>query len=140
MTDATLTKTIVINAPTHTVWDMLTKREKIATWFHPSKADLQADEVFELYGHDDPEQENRICWGKVLTMEPHHTLVYEFTIRPMNGVMTKVAWHLGEVMGGTRLTMVHTGLDQLGEEGFGLFSALDQGWDKHLTSLREKVD
>ncbi len=139
MTDATLTKTIVINAPIHTVWDLLTKRDKIAMWFHPSKADLKLGEEFELFGRDDPEQNSRICWGTVHKMDPTHTLVYDFTIRPMNGVITTVAWHLGQVMGGTQVTMVHTGLEQLGAEGFGLFSGLDQGWDKHLTQMRDAV-
>jgi uncharacterized protein YndB with AHSA1/START domain len=139
MADATLTKTIVINAPIHTVWDMLTKRDKLALWFHPSKADMALGETFELYGRDDPDQNDRICWGMVHEMAPTHTLVYDFTIRQMNGVVTKVAWHLGEVMGGTQVTMVHTGLEQLGEEGFGLFAGLDQGWDKHLSTLREQL-
>lgn len=137
MTDATLTKSIVIKAPIQTVWDMLTKREKIALWFHPSKGDLQLGEMFELYGRDDPEQENRICWGTVHQMDPHHTLVYDFTIRPMNGVITTVSWHLGQVMGGTQLTMVHSGLEQLGNEALDLFAALDGGWDKHLSALRD---
>lgn len=138
MTEATLTKTIVIQAPIGSVWDMLTKRDKIALWFHPCDGDLQPGKPFALFGRDDPNQESRICWGDVLEMEPPNRLVYSFTIRQMNGVITRVEWTLTEVMGGTRLMMTHTGLEQLGEPGFGLFSGLDKGWDKHLAAFRDQ--
>jgi len=138
MTEATLKKTIVIQAPIRSVWDMLTKRNKIGLWFHPSDGDLQEGKPFALFGRDDKEQKNRICWGDVLEMDPPNRLVYSFTIRQMNGVVTRVEWTLTEVMGGTRLMMTHTGLEQLSETGFGLFSGLDQGWDKHLTAFRDQ--
>ena len=70
-------------------------------------------------------------------MEPPSVLVYTFTIKPLNGVMTTVTWTLEEIYGGTKLTLEHEGLDAAGSAALGLLAALDAGWDRHLGGLRE---
>ena len=70
-------------------------------------------------------------------MDKPGTLVYSFTIGPLNGAMTTVTWKLEEIQDGTRLTLQHEGISEAaGEAAIGLLMALDKGWDKHLGSLR----
>ena len=53
--------------------------------------------------------------------------------------MTKVTWLLDEVQGGTRLTLIHEGLDKAAQSPLGLILSLDKGWDEHLGALRQAV-
>lgn len=138
MTATTITKTVFLDAPRHVVWDFLTKREKLARWFHPAEEDLVEGADFSLL--DQRSEMSRICWGTVLEMRPHESLVYTFTVKSLNGAMTTVRWTLKEAAGGTQLTLVHEGIEQAaGEAAFMLLSALDSGWDEHFGRLRKEV-
>ncbi|MCV0427506.1 MAG: SRPBCC domain-containing protein [Roseibium sp.] len=136
MTETTITKTVILNAPRNVVWDFLTKSEKLARWFHPSENDLEEGAEYALL--DQRADMARVCWGTVLEMRPHESLVYTFTVKPLNGAMTTVRWSLKEVAGGTQLTLVHEGIEKAaGEAAFMMLSALDKGWDDHLGRLRQ---
>ena len=138
MTETTITKTVILNAPREIVWDFLTKREKLARWFHPAENDLQEGQDYTLL--DQRADLSRICWGTVLEMRPHESLVYTFTVKPLNGAMTTVRWSLKEVAGGTQLTLTHEGIEKAaGQAAFMMLSALDKGWDDHLGRLRESA-
>lgn len=136
MTATTITKTVFLNAPREIVWAFLTERDKLARWFHPAEEDLQEGSDYTLL-----DQENgmsRICWGKVLEMRPFVSLVYTFTVKPLNGAMTTVRWTLEDAAGGTRLTLSHEGIEKAaGEAAFMMLSALDAGWDAHFGRLRD---
>jgi uncharacterized protein YndB with AHSA1/START domain len=133
----TITKTAFFKVPRETVWAFLTRRDKLALWFYAGAADLAAGQDFVLSEPGASGKEAERCWGKVLEMERPSKLVYSFTIKPMNGVMSTVAWTLDEVQGGTRLTLEHTGLEQMGAAALGMLTELDAGWDRHIGKLRE---
>lgn len=138
MTATTMTKTIFLKAPRETVWAFLTEKDKLARWFHPAEEDLKEGADYTLL--DQHGNMDRICWGKVLEMRPHGSLVYTFTVKPLNGAMTTVRWTLEEAAGGTRLTLVHEGIEQAaGEAAFRMLTALDAGWDEHFGRFRREV-
>ncbi len=132
MSGITLNKTIFLPADKARVWAFLTDPEKLATWFHKPAAPLAAQASYEMFG---TESGDRLMWGEVIAARPHDYLEYSFEIGPLQGVATRVAWTLEAVPGGTRLSLVHSGLPE-GEAGFGLVLALDEGWDSHLSRLR----
>jgi uncharacterized protein YndB with AHSA1/START domain len=133
----TITKTIFINAPREIVWEFLTKKDKLALWFHPAESDLALDSDYALVeaGADG----KKLCWGRVLEMQPHTHMLWSFTVQPLQGAMTTVQWTLDEVSSGTRVTLVHSGVGKAaGEAAMGLLMALDKGWDEHFSALRQQ--
>ena len=141
MSDSTLTKTVIFDAPRQTVWAFLTQKDKLAQWFHPAKADLAKDEDFAFLGIGADGSAETICRGTVLEMNAPEKLVYSFTIKPLGGAMTRVTCTLDECHGGTRLTLVHEGLGEAAGDGaMGMLKAIDAGWDRHFASLRGKAE
>lgn len=139
-TDSTLVKTIFFAASRETVWSFLTEKDKLAKWFHPANADLEEGKDYALMGKADDGAPSKLCWGTVLKMDMPSTLVWSFTVRPLNGAMTTVTWTLEEAAGGTKLTLAHEGIEAAaGESALGLIMALDAGWDAHLKDMREAV-
>ncbi len=132
MTDAQIRKSIYLAASPDTVWAFLTEADKLATWFHPAKADLVEGAPYALLADDGSE----ICWGEVLEMAKPQRMKWTFTVNPLAGVITTVEWEIEAVAGGTRLSLTHTGLDAT-EAGFSLLTALDNGWDEHFGKLRK---
>lgn len=137
MTDPVITKTVFFAASRETVWSFLTEKDKLAEWFHPAEADLAEGEDYALMANGDDGKPAPLCWGTVLEMDRPSRMQWSFTATPLNGLMTKVDWTLEEVAGGTQLTLVHTGLEAAGVDGFGLVMALDRGWDDHFGRLRQ---
>jgi len=139
MTATTISKTVFLKAPRELVWAFLTEKDKLARWFHPAEEDLKEGQSYTLL--DQNGDMSRICWGNVLEMRPHDSLVYTFTIKPLNGAMTTVRWTLEDAVGGTRLTLVHEGIEKAaGKAALMMLSALDTGWDKHFSRLRAEAD
>ena len=141
MTEAkTIHKTLILNANQETVWNFLTKREKLAQWFHPARTDLAEGEGYELLEIGEDGTESPICWGTVLEMQAPQLLRYTFTVKPLNGALTTVTWTLEDIGGATRLTLTHEGIEAAaGEAHMGLLLALDKGWDEHLATLRSSL-
>ncbi|MCY6381114.1 SRPBCC family protein [Hoeflea prorocentri] len=135
MSNAEIIKTIFLAASRETVWDFLTRSEKLAEWFHPAERDLAEGEDYALMGQTDDGAPARLCWGTVVEMDKPSKMVWTFTIRPLDGAMTTVTWLLDDVADGTRLTLHHTGFTDIAAP-FELMRALDSGWDKHLSDLR----
>lgn len=137
MTGTTIVKTLFFSAPRETVWAFLTEKDKLAKWFHPANADLVQGENYALLDRDSGE---KLCWGSVLEMRPVSRLVWSFTVKPLNGAMTKVTWELEETAGGTRLSLNHEGVEAAaGEAAMSLLTALDRGWDEHFGKLRDTI-
>ena len=132
MSTSEIVRTLTLTVPPEAVWDYLTKPEKLAEWFHAPKTDLVAGKSYELFG---TESGDKLCWGEVVTHKPFTELSYTFSIKPFAGVMTTVAWTLEPVGTGTKLTLRHTGFDQLGDSSTDLHGALSSGWDGHLERL-----
>jgi len=140
MNKSTITKSAFFSATRETVWAFLTETEKLALWFHPAESDLAEHQEYVLIQKREDGTAEKQCWGKVLEMNKPSRLVYTFTIKPLNGVMTTVTWTLEESSGGTKLTLTHEGIDKvLGNAALDLLNALDAGWDKHLSRLRSAV-
>lgn len=135
----TITKTVFFKASPDIVWAFLTEKDKLAQWFHPAEADLANGKDYALVGKSAEGELVKQCWGTVQHWEPPSKLIYSFTVKPLNGVMTKVTWTLNETHGGTKLTLNHEGLAAAGDAALGLLTALDAGWDEHLGRLRTMV-
>ncbi|PCI46250.1 MAG: ATPase [Alphaproteobacteria bacterium] len=140
MTNATITKSVFFNASRETVWAFLTEKEKLALWFQPAESDLVENQEYALIQKADDGSVTKLCWGTVLEMDKPSRLVYSFTIKPLGGAMTTVTWTLEEAHGGTKLSLRHEGICAAeGDVATGLLMRLDEGWDKHLTSLRAAI-
>lgn len=135
----TITKTVFFKAPRSKIWAYLTEKDKLAAWFHPAEADLAEGRDYALIGPSADGEPTKQCWGTVEHWDPPAKLIYSFTVKPLNGVMTKVIWTLNEVEGGTKLTLCHQDLPENGDAALGLLRALDAGWDEHLGKLRDTV-
>ena len=122
------------------MWAFLTEKEKLALWFHLAESDLALGQDYALIQKAEDGAVTKLCRGTVLEMDKPSRLVYSFTIKPLGGAMTTVTWTLEEVRGGTKLSLRHEGISKAaGEAAMGLLMALDEGWDKHLASLRGRL-
>jgi len=142
MSNTTITKSCFFAASRETVWSFLTEKDKLGQWFHPATSDLAVGEDYALVKKNNEDgDEEKICWGKVLEMDKPSTLVYTFTVGPLESAMTTVTWTLEEIPDGTRLTLIHEGISRAaGEAAIGLLMSLDHGWDKHLDTLRGAIN
>lgn len=132
MTETVIRKSIYLNATPEQVWEYLTDPEKLALWFHIPTAPLEQGSDLKMHG---AESGNLLIWGTVNTARRPEYLEYTFTIGPMGDAVSLVKWTLIAVVGGTRLSLEHTGLPQ-GAEAFGLTLSLDKGWDEHIGRMR----
>ena len=136
MSNSTITKTAFFATSPETLWAYLTEADKLGEWYHPARQDLQADQDYELYN---PENDERWIWGSVLEWNPPKKLVYTFIIPPLENISSTVTWVLEEALGGTKLSITHEGIGELGDEALGLIMALDDGWDEHIGKLRNTL-
>jgi uncharacterized protein YndB with AHSA1/START domain len=67
-------------------------------------------------------------WGEVLVWEPPHRLAYSWHLRQDRRDATRVEIRFAPVEGGTRVSIVHTGWERLGERGAPLRDRNRQGW------------
>lgn len=137
MSNTTIEKSIYLKASPEVVWSYLTDKDRLAEWFHEAAADLEPNRDYQLISRSDNGVTEKVCWGTVLAMEPHTHLKYTFTVKPLNGALTTVTWRLEQVHGGTRLSLLHEGIEAAaGEAAMSLLLALDRGWDDHLSRMR----
>lgn len=131
----TINKSIYLAAPKEKVWAFLTEIEQVKIWFHRYDVKLTEGAAFKIYGQDSGDQ---LGFGRVLKADPHDLLEYSFAVGPMPEDNSTVTWTLQDAPGGTKLTLVHSGLpDDL--EGFSLLMALDKGWDDHMGRMRDPI-
>lgn len=136
MSTTIINKSIFIAASRETVWAYLTDKDKLGEWFHPAESNLVEGKPYALL-EDASDSNSKACWGDVLSAKKPSFLSYTFTIKPLSGAMTTVNWTLEEAAGGTRITLSHEGISEAaGDAALGLLMALDNGWDKHLSTLR----
>ncbi|MEO0385223.1 MAG: SRPBCC domain-containing protein [Pseudomonadota bacterium] len=141
MADATtISKTVFFAAPRETVWSFLTDKDKLATWFHPSDANLEEGKPYTLHRIAEDGTKVPQIYGQVLEMDAPNRLVTTFCIAPFGEKSTTVTWVLEEAAGGTRLHLTHEGVaDAAGEATGRMLLSLDAGWDEHFASLRKSV-
>lgn len=131
----TLRKTIYLKAAKEEVWPYLTEPDKMALWFHKPTKTLAKGDAFAMHGTTSGD---KMIWGDVIEAYPFDHLEYTFTIPHTPDNVSTVRITLDEVLGGTRLTLVHEGLP-IEEQAFDLTLALDKGWDGHFAQLRDAV-
>ena len=133
MSGTPISKSVFLKADKQSVWRHLTDKDLLGKWFHPATSDLAAGQEFTLVSQKDGD---RMCWGRVEEMTPTDYMRWSFTVGPLNGQMTTVEWQLEETVGGTRLSLTHSGLPDT-EEAYGLVLALDKGWHGFLLALHD---
>ena len=136
MTSLKITKTLFLKAPPEHVWRFLTEADKLALWFHRGRADLADGGDYVLETNSYGKEGEKLVWGAVLEMTPPERLVHSFTHNHLNGVETRCIWTLEAVEGGTILTLVHEGWEQVGDGAFAMAANHDSGWDEHFLRLR----
>ena len=95
-------------------------------------------------------QDGRTCtWGRVLTWDPPRTLAFSWEIQPDFGVVppeggpaSTVTVRFTEVEHGTRVELVHSGLEVHGEGWQELRDSVggDGGWSGILRGFRDVVE
>ena len=132
MEAVTLKRSIWINAPPERVWKAVIEPEQIAAWFAPGTSfKMENNVVSILMG----EQYIDVAWIEVV--EPPRQL----TTRPLPHKLTATTYLLEEENGGTRFTVVETGLEALPAEDRQKY--LEQngaGWDLALGNLNAYIE
>ncbi|WP_424928814.1 SRPBCC family protein [Amaricoccus tamworthensis] len=135
-----ITKTAFFDAPREVVWSFLTNTEKLGRWYHPARQDLAEGRDYTLTRAGDDGGQVALIWGRVLEMRAPSLLRVTFVIEEMGTADTEVTFILEEALGGTRLTLLHEGVEAaMAGRALGLLGHLDPGWDEHLGSLRAAV-
>lgn len=87
---------------------------------------------------------NETQWGKVLAWEPPRRLVlgwqlnHQFRFDP--AVLMEVEIHFQEIPGGgTRVSLEHRDLEQLGAEAAGFAANVNSGWPERMSNFAQYV-
>jgi uncharacterized protein YndB with AHSA1/START domain len=125
-------KEIVIEAPVAKVWEHITDSKKIAGWFHPNTFEARVGAAFTI---ECCEAEDATVSGIVKEIVPQKKLVYSFYSK-MTKVETLVTITLTQEGKSTRLTLVHSGWDQLPPDQQNISDQFDGGWGTFLKNLQ----
>ncbi|WP_099020404.1 SRPBCC family protein [Mycolicibacterium palauense] len=135
MSEFDITRTVEIHAPARRVWAALTDPAKIALWFGDT-AEFDARPggraVFGWREHGGD------FHARVERVDEPRTLVYrwarDFGVDPAPGNSTLVRFELEEIAGGTRLTVIETGFEDL-DDPRGAHDGNAEGWRNELAEL-----
>ncbi len=131
-----ITRTIDIDAPVARVWAALTEPDLIAEWFGETAifvAEAGGAGAFGWAGHGT---------FRVLVehVEEPKTLIYRWArdrdVDPVPGNSTLVRFDLEQTAGGTRLTLVESGFEEL-DDPQGHHDGNSEGWTVELGELVE---
>ncbi|GAB4518398.1 MAG: hypothetical protein Tsb0010_02670 [Parvularculaceae bacterium] len=136
MTQMKIVKTVFVKAPPEHVWRFLTEADKLALWFHRGRADLAAGGDYVLESNSYGKDGEKVIWGEIIEMAPYERLVHSFTHQWLKGVETRCTWTLEAFDGGTVVTLVHDGWENVDDDPFGMAANHDSGWDEHMLRLR----
>ena len=141
MSELEITKTIDIKAPAAKVWAALTDADLIAQWFGDTA-------VFDAT----PGGVGMFAWKEhghgpfrvlVERADKPKTLIYRWAREkdadPVVGNSTLVRFDLAEIEGGTRLTLLETGFEDLSDPQ-GNRDGNAEGWKAELAKLVEFVE
>lgn len=126
-------KEIVINAPVAKVWEHITDPGKIAGWFMPNDFEARVGREFSI----ECEHGRGKISAVVKEIVPLQKLVYTF-LSADTKVETLVTITLAKEGKGTRLTLIHSGWDQLPPGEQGVADLFDGGWHGYLKKLQEQ--
>lgn len=139
MTTLDITRNIDINAPVERVWAAITEPELIAQWFGDT---CEFDAT--------PGGTGTFGWPEhgpfrvvVEHVDAPKTLIYRWArdvgVDPVPGNSTLVRFDLTEISGGTRLTLLETGFEEL-DDPQGAHDGNTGGWRAELAELVEFVE
>ncbi len=113
------------------VWNAITKAEEISKWF--ISADFKLEKGYQYTLTATEAHGGTQIKGEVLEVDPY-TLKYTWDVEG-TGMHTIVSWMLEEENGKTKLTLVHSGIAQFGEQGVEMMGHFDKGWEACLQVL-----
>jgi uncharacterized protein YndB with AHSA1/START domain len=139
MSEFTVNKRIVIDAPATAVWDALTNPEKTKEYFFHCGvySDWKVGSTITFKGHIFIIKEIEMT-GKILEIEPGKLLKYQLKNSDGEAGTSIVTETLSEENGMTLLTIS----DDVGSEPGAKerFEKSEKGWDKVLTGLKKLVE
>lgn len=118
------------------VWLAITRAEEISKWF--IHADFKAEKGYNYTFTATEEHGSTQIQGTVLEADPY-TLKYTWKMADAP-VHTTVTWTLEEEGEGTKLTLIHSGIAQLGEKAAEAMGHFDKGWDACLEVLPQYLN
>lgn len=134
-------KEIIINAPLETVWDYLIDRDKIAAWLMENNFEPKVGREFTFYCQgNDKEIGEGFIYCEVKEIVPFKKIVYSWTSGQLE-IETLVTITLKKVNDKTRVTLIHSGWDQLPPDKDYLFDNYDSGWEGYIMQkLKEALE
>lgn len=141
-------RSIDIKAPRTRVWRALADASEFGTWFGVKLTDQTFAPGARVRGNiTHPGYEHIVFEVKVDRVEPEQLLSFHwhpFAIDPQvdysHETPTLVTFTLQEIAGGTRLTVVESGFDQVpAERRLEAFRMNSQGWDAQVANIARHV-
>lgn len=130
--ERTIERSIWINAPRERVWQAVTDPAQIEKWFAPGTAFSQNGDVISIR-IDDADVDIAL----VEVFDPPRQL----TTRSLSDRLITTTYRLEDENGGTRFTVIESGLEHLTEEDFRLRMQQDShGWELALQNLNAYID
>ncbi len=132
MEAVSLKRSIWINAPRQRVWDAVSVPEQIAAWFAPGMTFKMENDIVSILMEG---QFVDVAWVEVV--DPPR----ELTTRPLPDKKTATSYILEEENGGTRFTVIETGLEALPAEDRAKYLEQNGGeWEKALGNLNAYIE
>ena len=130
-----------LRVPIQKVWQALTRREEIASWFGPSDAfrievlewDCRIGGAYRIAMHD-PEGTTHTCFGEFRDIDDPHRLAYTWSWEGAPPMDTLVVFELAEEGTNTSLRFSHSGFpsDEVRDQH-------EMGWTGSLERLSRAV-
>jgi uncharacterized protein YndB with AHSA1/START domain len=145
MSETALTKTITVDLPVEDAFRLFT--EGIATWWPFDTHSIGEHEVEtvvleprlggRLYERTKAGEERD--WGSVVVWDPPHTLVHTWHLSRPEESAQQVEVRFVPEGPRTRVELVHTGWEKLGDQAAEMLRNYDRGWDYVLGRYGERA-
>jgi uncharacterized protein YndB with AHSA1/START domain len=142
-TEMVLTKTITVDLPVEDAFRLYT--EGMATWWPFETHSIGAHEVETVVF--EPRDGGRIYertkdgeerdWGSVVVWEPPRRLAHTWHLTRAEELAQRVEVSFEAEGSGTRLELVHSGWEKLGDRAAEMFGNYDSGWEHVLGKYGE---
>jgi len=132
MEAVTIKRSIWINAPRERVWQAISVPEQIAAWFAPGMTFKTENNIVSILMDG-----KYIDVALVEVVEPPR----QFTTRGLPDKLIATTYLLEEVNGGTRFTVIESGLESLAEADRATHLEQDSaGWELALANLNAYIE
>ena len=125
MMEKSISKSRFYAAPIDRVWSAITDADALSQWF--MEADFESTVGYRFTFKDTPQGKwDGILIGEVLAVDEPHLLEYTWKGNQMKHITT-VRWSLEQQVGGTKVSLSHTGFKGFSDVVVGLFHQF--GWN-----------